>query len=537
MDIRRAVLSGDGTFIQVKFSITDSSVWRSVKESVKSLRGRKFNPDKKVWEVPLSEESLDLLVRLNFSLDDKLINILDRLKFRPWNAVETEVPGFGKDLYPFQKKGIGFLEKKEGRALIADEMGLGKTLQALGWISLHPELRPVVIVCPASVKLKWEREIKECMHRSAQVLSGTSPTKIENDIVIINYDILGPWLDTLISIDPKVVVLDECHYVKNRRTKRASNVSVLTSGRTVTGLSGTPVMNSPRESFNIIRTIDKNVFPNFRSFENMYCFDDDSLLELHRKLINSVMIRRLKKDVLSELPDKVRGTVPIEVDHGSMQEYLAIEDEMDEIIRDFFRQGYDNYFDVPPKERGAVLKKLNEMRVKSGEIKLPGIVEWIEDFLECDGKLVVFAHHRKIVEEIHRSFPCSVAFYGGTDMNKREKAVEAFQNDPSVRLFVGNINAAGIGIDLTAASNVAFAELPWTPAHLVQAEDRCHRIGQKKSVNVFYLLASGTIDDRMMEILDKKQRIVDAVLDGKGSNNTTIMDELVGFYWERRRAA
>lgn len=532
-DVRKAELSRDGCTIYVTFSITDQQKWLFVKESVKSLPGRKFNSEHKRWEVPLSESSLKKLASLGFDLCPKLKNVLDRISFNPADAVEIEVPGFGKDLYPFQKKGVWFLEKKDGRALIADEMGLGKTLQALGWLHLHPEMRPVVVVCPASVKLKWQRETEECMHRSAQVLSGTSPKEIESDIVIINYDILKNWLDILLRLDPKVVVLDECHYIKNGSTARARAVKILTQGRRVIGLSGTPVMNNPQESFNIIRTIDHYIFPSFSTFKNSQ--SSKSLLKLHKKLVGSIMMRRRKQDVLSELPDKRRDAVPIET--VNIEEYFQLEEEMGDIIHDLLEE-YEDYWSIPLKKRGHILAKLNEMRKKSGEIKLPGVIEWIEDFLKCDGKLAVFAHHRNVVEEIHRSFPDSVVVYGGMNESKKEKAVQAFQHDPNVRLFVGNIKAAGVGIDLTASSNVAFAELPWTPADLIQAEDRCHRIGQKSSVNVFYLIAPETIDGRMMEILDRKQRIVDAVLDGKAyEKNVTIINEIAKYYWDRECAS
>lgn len=528
--MKQAFLSKDKSRIDIKFSINDTKAWTATKEAIKAIPGRKFVPEEKKWTCPLTIDAIRKLAGLGFELSRELYEFYERTSVSSRDAKEMEVPGFGKNLYPFQKKGVWFIEKKGGRALVADEMGLGKTLQALGWFYLHPEARPAVIVCPASVKLKWEREVKECIYADAQVLYGRTPYKTDCDILIINYDVLDGWLEYFLDLDPKVIVLDECHYIKNYRTKRAKCVAELVRNKPVIGLSGTPVMNNPRESYNIIKTIELSIFRNFRFFEETYCSGGNSALyKLHEKLIDTIMIRRRKEEVLKDLPPKVRGTVPIEINSSDMEEYEEIENGLYDVF-----EKYDDFDSM--YSGGQTLAVLNAMRKKAGEIKLPGIVSWIKDFLDCDGKLVVFAHHRNVVESIHKAFPNSVMLYGGMDANKREQAVQLFQNDPSVRLFVGNIKAAGIGIDLTASSNVAFAELPWTPADITQAEDRCHRIGQNDSVNVFYMLASDTIDDRMMEVLNNKQLIVDAVLDGKEiETNETIIKELLKSYWRQFR--
>ncbi len=528
--MKKAVLSKDKTEIDIKFSISNTKVWTATKEAVKTIPGRKFVPEEKKWTCPLTVDSVRKLVSLGFELSRELYEFYERTSVSSRDAKEMEVPGFGKNLYPFQKKGVWFIEKKGGRALVADEMGLGKTLQALGWLHLHPEARPAVIVCPASVKLKWKSEIKECIYADAQVLCGKTPYGTDSDILIVNYDVLDGWIRYLLEIDPKVVILDECHYIKNHRTKRARYIAELVKDRPVIGLSGTPVMNNPLESYNIIRTIEPNVFPNFRFFEETYCCGGNkALYRLHEKLIDSIMIRRQKKEVLKDLPPKVRGMVPVEIDPSDMEKYKETEDDLFGMFEEY--DDFDSMY-----KSGQALKAINAMRKKAGEIKLPGIISWIGDFLDCDGKLVVFAHHRDVVESIHEAFPNSVMLYGGMDANRKDQAVQSFQHDPSVRLFVGNMKAAGVGIDLTASSNVAFAELPWTPADITQAEDRCHRIGQNDSVNVFYLLAPNTIDDRMMEILNEKQLIVDAVLDGKKvETNETIMKELLKSYWKQSK--
>lgn len=166
------------------------------------------------------------------------------------------------------------------------------------------------------------------------------------------------------------------------------------------------------------------------------------------------------------------------------------------------------------------LVKLEALKQVAAEEKLNAVISWIQDFLDTGEKLVLFATHRHIINRLLAAFPTSsIAITGETPQEQRQDAVDAFQTDDTVRLFVGNINAAGVGITLTAASNVAFVELPWRPGDLDQAEDRCHRIGQTDSVTAWYLLAADTIDEQVARMLDDKRRVVDATTDGKDTDS------------------
>jgi len=188
-------------------------------DRVKSLTERRFHPEGRYWTAPLRMQSVESLKNWNFELCPELRQYLRKTKVHVSQVSEIEVPGLRKALYPFQKTGVAFIEAKEGRVLIGDEMGLGKTMQALAWLQLHPELRPVIIVVPASLKLNWAKEAHTWMNRPRiQILSGTSADKkLKGEIIIINYDILHPWMNVLLAYGPMVLVTDECHYYKSSK--------------------------------------------------------------------------------------------------------------------------------------------------------------------------------------------------------------------------------------------------------------------------------------------------------------------------------
>jgi SWI/SNF-related matrix-associated actin-dependent regulator 1 of chromatin subfamily A len=327
--------------------------------------------------------------------------------------------------------------------------------------------------------------------------------------------------------------MDEIHYIKNNGARRTKATKLLAKGIPhVIGLSGTPIVNRPIEAYNAIKMIDPDLFTNGWEYAHRYCgarnngygWDFSGATnteELHQKLVESIMIRRKKVDVLTDLPEKLYSFVPIELDNE--KEYKAAEDDFIEFVH---------------KTKGAVaaerasnaatlaeIEGLKQLAVKG---KMAECIDWIKDFIEVDGKLVVFATHKFVIDSLMEAFPnISVKIDGSVTGEERQQSVDKFQNDSNIRLFVGNIKAAGVGITLTAASNVAFIELPWTPGDLVQAEDRCHRIGQKSSVNIHYLLSSGTIEERIARLLDKKRKVLDAVLDGKETEQESLLSELM----------
>ena len=507
--------------------------------NVKSLFGRKFHNEgaTKYWSAELNIETLNNLESWGFILDENCQEYLNQSKVSYETVEATPITGLEGKLFPFQEKGVAFIKGKGGRALIGDEMGLGKTVQALAYIASTPK-RPAIIVVPASLKINWKREAEKWVHNcNVQVLNG-SPNgfPIIGDIIVINYDILEKWVDRLKEVKPQIIVTDECHYYKNKSAKRTKAVKALAKGVPhFIALSGTPLVNRPIELFNAINIIKPELFPNYYKYAQRYCgakyngFGWDysgasNTEELHRILKDEIMIRRLKSEVLTELPGKLRSFVPIELDNR--KEYQKAEADLIEWIR--FNRGNQAALKASQAEVLVRIETLKQLAVTG---KLDEAIGWITDFIESGDKLVMFANHKFVIDRLMQVFgERAVKIDGSVSQENRQLAVDQFQNNPAVQLFVGNIKAAGVGLTLTAASNVAFLELPWTPGELQQAEDRCHRIGQKDTVNIYYLLAESSIEETIAQLIDKKMRVLDAVLDGKETSDDNLLTELLKKY-------
>lgn len=510
-------------------------------DKVKSLSGRRFHRGiSPYWSCPLNLDNIQRLHGWNFELDDALQNWLKKSTLHV-NEVSSdiEIPGLKTELYPFQKQGVAFIEAKDGRALIGDEMGLGKTIQALAWLQLHPEKRPAIIVVPASLKLNWEKEAKKWMKNpNVQVLYGEEPNiPLTGDILIINYDVLSHWVNELNKIKAQVFIADECHYFKNNQTKRTKAVKQIAKHIPhVICLSGTPIVNRPIEGYNALKLIDGCTIPNFWRFAQQYCdakhngFGWDftgatNTDELHELLTNTIMLRRKKEDVLKELPAKMRSIVPMELSNN--QEYWKAQSDFIDWVKQ--TRGKKAAEKASNAEALSRIEGLKQLAVKG---KMKQVKSWIQNHLETNGKLVVFAIHKETINQLMQEFGNkAVKIDGSVSANDREKAVESFQNNDSIRLFVGNIKAAGVGITLTAASSVAFLELGWSPGEHDQAEDRIHRIGQQAdSINAYYLLADGTIENEIADLIDHKRKVLNQVLDGKKTEESSLLSELLEKY-------
>lgn len=534
--IRKASLSrnerGDNV-IKIQFSFNYDDL-----EKIRSLPGRTYHKDIKCWSAPICDSTIQSLIKWGYDVDERIIQTIHNTKEQEQALLDQGIPGLKNELRPFQIQGVAFKEKTNGRALNADEMGLGKTIQTLAWLQTRPDLRPAVIIVPAFLKLNWQREALKWMSKvSIQILSGKKTHQLRRtDLIIVNYDILSEWVDRIRSLNPKVMVTDECHYYKTNKTKRTHAVKKLAKCiNHVIALSGTPILNKPIEIYNAIKVISPDLFPNWRKYTERYCdpkFNGfgtnlngaSNTKELHQILTSTIMIRRLKKDVMSELPDKVYSFVPFELDNEP--DYKFAENNFISYIRK--TKSEEAARKASNAEALTSIETLKQLAVRG---KLNSVIQWIESFLESDNKLVVFTVHRFVNDTICEKFPgISVKVDGSVSNTSRQEAVDKFQNDDRIKLFVGNVQAAGVGITLTASSNVAFVELPWTPGALVQAEDRCHRIGQKDSVNIYFLLAVNTIEEKMAHLIDNKRKILDAILDGTETNQESLLSELIKSY-------
>lgn len=408
---------------------------------------------------------------------------------------------------PYQEDGIAFSRDRKA-VLIADEMGLGKTIQAIGVMNCHPEWDNVLVVCPASLKINWSREIDKWL---------ISPC---TNVRIINYDMLHR-LDMDIVWD--AVIFDEMQYCKNKTARRSRYCRSIKAYYKI-GLTGTPILNKPIELWHPLHILQPEVWPrsSYMRYALRYCgayrgrwgWDVSGATHLDelREILSGVMIRRLKSEVLKDLPPKRRQI--IELPRTGISEDLSSRLTQAAVDVYILEGRYRDDVRQLDAKLSVVWTGMAALRHEVGLAKVDIALPLLHDAIESSGKVVVFAHHRDVIERLKESLIdyMPVVVHGGTTERARQDAVDRFQSDPKVGVFIGQIQAAGVGITLTAASHVVFLELDWTPGVMSQAEDRCHRIGQRDSVLVQHLVLEDSLDARMAKTLLRKQAIIEKTL-------------------------
>jgi SWI/SNF-related matrix-associated actin-dependent regulator 1 of chromatin subfamily A len=443
----------------------------------------------------------------------------------------------------FQKKGVRKIDRFKGRALLADEMGLGKTFQAIWWNYWRNPDQVLIVVCPASLKLNWKKECWTHFRMRSEIINGRKipkwfQFKKDRPVKIINYQILKEWVPALKALGPVCVIVDESHNIKNRRTQSFSNVRKLAKKikhRIV--ISGTPLTNRPAELWTSLYIANPKLFPHFIPFAFQFCAPKRTrwgwdysgarnLDKLHNILKTNVMIRRLKKNVLKQLPDKVRRVIPLTLDPADMKEYEKANNTFIRWLAAISKTK------ARRASKNKALVQIGYLTRLAANLKMKLVLDWIDNFLaSTDEKLVVMGWHQKILDQICERYNPSlwVRVSGNVvKMTDRHAAVNKFQKNPKVRLFVGNIKAAGTGLTLTSSASCVFVECPFTPGDLIQAEDRIHRIGQKKKCMIYYLVAADTIEPKICNIIQRKQKILSSALDGGSKEeDIDIYDQLL----------
>lgn len=444
---------------------------------------------------------------------------------------DLSIPGIAGDLLPFQAGGVRYILERR-RLLVADEQGLGKTVQALAAIQADDAF-PAVVVCPASLKLNWLQEAHAWLpDRTARVLCGRGDRDYDADVLILNYEILGAHVDALIARAPAALILDEAHYCKDpraRRTKEAQRLSdALDDDALRLLLTGTPVVNRTRELVSQLRIIGRLAdFGSGEAFARRFA-TAQAQRRMHWHLRSVGYLRRLKADVLPQLPAKRRAAVPVPIANAS--DYHQAERSFLSWLAERYADSDELLERIDSATRAQALVKINALRQLVGHGKADAAIEWISDFLHSGEKLVVFAEHRTVQRALVDHFGAAVHVLGDDDADARHSAVTRFQDPAGPRLCIASLKVASHGLTLTAAANVAFVELGWTPAAHDQAEDRCHRIGQNDSVTAWYLMAPDTIDDRMAALIEHKRAEVDAITDGRDADQTSAIDALLASY-------
>lgn len=506
-------------------------------QRIKNIPGFKQQDD--FYLLPYSKRNAYVLKHSGFDMDARVQDFLDRAD------TIASYPDFSqirKPLKNYQKQGISWLLSQERGGILADEQGLGKTAQAICWAELAG-FDKICIVCPASLKLNWQREIEMWTgSRNSLLLSGKSQSKetlaelSDRKWIIINYDILSYWSKSLKNALFSAFIFDEAQALKNDKSKRTKAAKDIVVGANVLMLSGTPVENRPAEFYPMISMIDPLLFQSKTWFYRRYCDLKETpwgwdhrgatnTKELNRILTDTIMIRRKKADVLAELPEKQRATISLHLSDSALKEYRKAEkDFISWLMQNKPKKGAARTRQI----QAAAMLKVGILKQLAAKAKLPLVYDWINAYLENEDKLVVFAEHKEIISALKKEFEkISVIVDGSVAAEKRQAACDSFQNDKKVKLFIGNIKAAGTGLTLTAAKDTLTVEFAWTSTAHDQCEDRVHRIGQKNSVMAYYLLAENTIEKRIVKMLDKKRNVVSQILDGQEPVDIDFFDALL----------
>uniref|UniRef100_A0A7N1A5U0 SWI/SNF-related matrix-associated actin-dependent regulator of chromatin subfamily A-like protein 1 n=1 Tax=Kalanchoe fedtschenkoi TaxID=63787 RepID=A0A7N1A5U0_KALFE len=481
-------------------------------------------------------QKLDPLVQRAIAAASSATDLRDRYDKIPAN-IESK-------LLSFQRDGVRFVLQHGGRVLLADEMGLGKTLQAIAVASCIQDSWPVLVLTPSSLRLHWAAAIHQWLEISpcdiVVMLSqcgGSNrggftivPSNVKSGIRldglfnIVSYDIVPKLQNILMASDFKVVIADESHFLKNAQAKRTSAaLPVIQRANYAILLSGTPALSRPIELFKQLEALYPKVYKNVHEYGNRYCKGgvfgtyqgSSNHEELHNLMKATVMIRRLKKEVLNELPVKRRQQVFLDLNEKDMKQINALFREL-EVVKHKIKA-------CTSKEDAELLKfteknLINKIYTDSAQAKIPAVLDYLGTVIEAGCKFIVFAHHLSMIDGIHqfllkKKVGC-IRIDGGTPAASRQALATDFQEKDHIRVAVLSIRAGGVGLTLTAASTVIFAELSWTPGDIIQAEDRAHRIGQVSSVNIYYLLANDTVDDIIWDVVQSKLENLGQVLDG-----------------------
>ena len=464
------------------------------------------------------------------------------------NAAFRKAVALADGLFPHQVEGVAFLLGRR-RAILADDMGLGKTRQAIVSLRHLVPGGPYLVVCPASVKRNWAREIELVAPDAAiLVIEGGAAVVATADWVIVNYDILGRHADALQQIVWAALVFDEAHYLKNHTSARSRLARELTARASANAaeplavqlLTGTPLTSRPRDLFVLLQLVGHPLGRSFLAFAKRYCAAekgefgwktggasniDELTVQLH-----GVMLRRSKDDVLA-LPPKLRTWLPVEVAPGTGSRAIKKVFALLTGTHDG-ATGVGHREDPPrdPRRRGRLLAFITEARQALAFQKTSATLDFVRGAIEQGEKVIVFSCFddpiRKLAKELG---PAAIVLTGKTPGAQRQALVDRFQQSEDVRVFLANIIAGGTGLNLTAATQVVFNDLDWVPTNHWQAEDRAYRIGQTRTVNVSYFVARNTIDDFVHAVLEAKAGLVHAIVEGEAiaeGLGGDVLDEL-----------
>lgn len=549
----------DGDFIYLSFTYDPVKV-----RAVKQIPSVTWHAKTKAWRAPLNSiaETLMWAEKFGEKIPEDLNRIASEIKIEHEKSVlmsrstEAELDVAGLPLLPYQRAGVRYASTAR-RCFIADDMGLGKTLQAIATIENVENSYPALVVCPPNLVLNWKKEYGKWLpnRKVAVITDRKNFPEEEFDVLVVGYSNIAHWEKKLLDFNS--CVFDESHYAKSpaaQRTKAAVKIAkkIPVSGL-VLCLTGTPVTNRPAEYASQLDILGKlNAFGGLWGFYRRYCgaFRDrfgqwnisghSNLDELNEKLRGNCYIRRTKDQVLDDLPPVRHAPVYVTGSPAQMVEYQKAEKDIVEYLVERAKQIASELGTSPGSaaviarmkaESNEHLVRLSVLRRLAAKAKMDAVHEFIESHMESGLKVVVAAHHRDVVDEISKKYG-DLKIQGGMLVDDVEDAKSRFQEEPcgTAPVIVLSIQAAKTGHTLTAAQDVLFVELPWTPADIDQTYSRCHRLGQQGSVTATYLLCQGTIDEYIYDLVERKRGVVNVATDGGESSRDVSSNELVALF-------
>lgn len=530
-------------------------------DAVKRIPGKRFNASTKQWEAPLHArtfvEAFAHKYRFKFNQADTSpeqyndIEPLPELSDEHRAIIEGQV---SRKLYPFQESGTAYALKQK-RVIVGDDMGLGKTLQAICTVIASGQLSkgPCLIICPSSLKLNWQREIESFTTYKAMILDDKYrfawPRFYQMGVChffIVNYESLKKFF--VEKIDPvkkvslkhvhfyssidlfKFVIVDESHRVKQFGTQQTRYTAGICSEKEwVLALTGTPVLNKPHELCPQLGIIGQlSTLGGYKKFIDRYCAGmkgASNLKELNFLLNKHCFYRRKKTDVLKDLPSKTRTIVYVDI--ATRNEYNAALADLENYMKQFKGMSPEQ---IDKSMKGEVMVRIGILKNIAARGKIAAACEWVKDQIDAGNKISLWVQLHEVADKIYHAFPGCLKITGRETIADRQFAVDLFQNNPDEKLVVCGIQAAGVGITLTAGSTCAFIELGWHAAIMDQCEDRHHRIGQSDNVGCYYFIGKDTIDEWVYSVIESKRAISDQVVGNVDDVERNIVDQYINLF-------
>ena len=432
-----------------------------------------------------------------------------------------------------QKEAIQKLVENK-KFILADDMGLGKTTSTI-IAAIEANSKKVLIICPATLKINWKREIENYSDKSVYIAEGKNFSS-DADYVIINYDIIKNFHDPKKKTDSQIlnsnfdlVIVDEAHYIKNASAQRTKLINdIVKSVDRLWLLSGTPMTSRPIDYYNLLNLVDSPTARNWMAYVIRYCqgyqfnaggrkvwnVTGASNLEELRDRTSSTILRRLKEDVL-DLPDKIITPVYLRLKSKNYEEVMG--------------EYYDWYDKNPDDSKSLTVQftKLTKIRQIIADEKISQTIELAENIIEQGKKVIIFCNFTDSLNKITEHFGKSaVKLDGSMSKPNRQHSVDEFQDNEKIKVFVGNIKAAGVGVTLTSAEAVIMNDLSFVPSDHAQAEDRAYRYGQKNNVLVYYPIFENTIEGIIYDILNNKKQVIATVM-GDNQNSGDVAEEIL----------